>query len=112
MTAEGVSADSAYTMMMATITPPLDATKKAAVMALIPKFQTDLRAAPPGARAGRGGPPLSTADSAASAAANAKRTAVIDAFRTEVKKSLTAEQGTALDALFMGGRRGGGGGGI
>jgi hypothetical protein len=115
--AEGVSADSAYNMFMLNIT--VDATKKAAIMTLVSKFQTDMRANPAPAGAGRGGarggggappPPLSAADSAALA----KRTAIQTTFRTEVKKHLTTEQATQFDMNFPmgGGRRGGGGGGF
>jgi hypothetical protein len=106
--AEGVSADSAYTMFMANIT--VDATKKPAILALVTKFQTDMRATPAPARAGRGGGAVQL--SAADSAALAKRTEIQNTFRTEVKKHLTTEQATQFDMNFpMGGRRGGGGGG-
>ena len=127
LTAEGVSADSAYTVMLAGIT--LDATKKAAVLALITKYQTDMRANPAPARGGRrgggggggggaagGGGAVVAADSAAQAAAMAaftKRNEFTNTFRTEVKKHLDTAQSTTFDTTFPApgaGRRGGGGG--
>ena len=124
LTAEGVSADSAYTVMLAGIT--LDATKKAAVLALITKFQTDMRANPAPAFGGRGGGrrggggggggdavAVDTAAQAAAMAAFTKRNEFTNTFRTEVKKHLDTAQSTTFDTTFPApgaGRRGGGGG--
>ncbi len=109
--ADGVSADSAYALLMTSIT--LDAPKKAAVVVLITKLQTDLKATPAPARGARGAV-VSTADSTANAAIVTKRNVIINTFRTEAKKSMDATQQTQFDMNFpdpTAARRGGGGGG-
>jgi Spy/CpxP family protein refolding chaperone len=114
--ADGVSADSAYNLLFAGIT--LEPAKKAPIVALIPKFQADLKATPAPARGGGarggGGTPPDSATLAANAVINAKRATIINAFRTEAKKQLTPEQATVFDMNLpdpTAARRGGGGGG-
>jgi hypothetical protein len=116
VTAEGVSADSAYMVMFAGIT--LEPAKKALVMPLITKYQADMRANPAPARGGGGGggargggTPPDSATMAANAAITAKRNGFTTALRVEIKKQLTPAQITTFDTTFpepMAGRGRGG----
>ena len=108
--ADGVSADSAYNMIFATI--PSAAAKKAALVALVTKLQTDLKANPAPARGARGGPPLDSATMLANQAMTTKRNGFITTFQTEVKKQIAPADTAAFTTAFPAPGQGRGRGGL